>query len=148
MPFGLKAYFDLEEGMKAAKVLHKPIMLDFTGHSCSNCRKMENEVWSDPKVLKRIKNDFVLVSLYVDEYATLPVDQQYTDKHGKYISTVADKNRDYELSKFGVLVQPLYMFLDLNGNPLSDLHYGYDANIQKFIDHLDGVKAKFDQANP
>lgn len=148
VPFGLTAYFDLEEGMKAAKALHKPVMLDFTGHSCSNCRKMENEVWSDPEVLKRIKNNFVLVSLYVDEYATLPVDQQYTAKNGKYISTVAEKNKDYQLSTFGVLVQPLYMFLDLEGHPLSDVHYGYDSNIPKFIKHLDMVKAKFDAQKP
>lgn len=148
VPFGLTAYFDLEEGMKAAKALNKPIMLDFTGHSCANCRKMETEVWSDPEVLKRIKNNFVLVSLYVDENASLPVDQQYTNKKGKYIATVADKNRDYELTKFGVLVQPLYMFLDLEGEPLSDIHYGYDSDIKKFIKHLDAVKAKFDAAHP
>jgi thiol:disulfide interchange protein DsbD len=64
VPFGLTAYFDLEEGMAAARALNKPVMLDFTGHSCANCRKMEAEVWSDPEVLKVIKEDFVLVSLY------------------------------------------------------------------------------------
>lgn len=143
VPFGLSAYYDLNEGLAAAKILHKPVMLDFTGHSCTNCRKMENEVWSDPKVLSRIKNDFVLVSLFVDEPSSLPVDQQYTDKNGKYISTVGDKNKDYEISTFGVLVQPLYMFLDENGKPLSMEHYGYDANIDKFIKHLDEMKAAF-----
>jgi len=145
VPFGLTAYYDLNEGLAAAKSLHKPIMLDFTGHSCTNCRKMENEVWSDPKVLSRIKNDFVLVSLFVDEPSSLPVDQQYTDKNGKYISTVGEKNKDYEISTFGVLVQPLYMFLDENGKPLSMEHYGYDSNIDKFIKHLDDMKAAFAQ---
>ena len=143
VPYGLTAYFDLDEGLKAAKALNKPIMLDFTGHSCTNCRKMENEVWGDPEVLKRMKNDFVLVSLYVDENTTLPVDQQYTSSNGKYISTVGDKNKDYEISTFGVLVQPLYMFLDTEGNPLSMEHYGYDSNIEKFIKHLDDMKATF-----
>lgn len=143
VPYGLVAYFDLEEGLKAAKALNKPIMLDFTGHSCTNCRKMENEVWGDPEVLKRIKKDFVLVSLYVDEHTTLPVDQQYTSKNGKYISTVGEKNKDYEISTFGVLVQPLYMFLDNDGKPLSMQHYGYDSDIEKFIKHLDAMKAAF-----
>lgn len=143
VPFGLTAYFDLQEGLKAAKVLHKPIMLDFTGHSCTNCRKMENEVWSDPKVLSSIKNDFVLVSLFVDEPSSLPVDQQYTNANGKYISTVGEKNKDYEISTFGVLVQPLYMFLDENGKPLSMEHYGYDSNIDKFVKHLEDMKAAF-----
>lgn len=144
VPYGLTAYFDLEEGLKAAKALNKPIMLDFTGHSCTNCRKMENEVWGDPGVLKRMKNDFVLVSLYVDENSTLPVDQQYTAKNGKYISTVGDKNKDYEISTFGVLVQPLYMFLDTDGKPLTKEHYGYDSNIDKFVKHLDDMKAAFE----
>lgn len=144
VPYGLTAYYDLDEGLKAAKVLNKPVMLDFTGHSCTNCRKMEQEVWGDPQVLKRIKNDFVLVSLYVDENSTLPVEQQYTAKNGKYISTVGDKNKDYEISTFGVLVQPLYMFLDANGKPLSMEHYGYDSDIDKFVKHLDDMKAAFE----
>ena len=147
VPYGITAYFDLDEGLKAAKALNKPIMLDFTGHSCTNCRKMENEVWGDPEVLKRMKNDFVLVSLYVDENSTLPVDQQYTAANGKYISTVGEKNKDYEISTFGVLVQPLYMFLDKEGKPLSMEHYGYDSNIEKFIHHLDDMKAAFEAGN-
>lgn len=146
MPLGLTAYFDFNEGMAAAKALNKPIMLDFTGHSCANCRKMENEVWSDPEVLKRLKSDFVIISLYVDEPSDLPMDQQYTDKNGKLVTTLQDKNRDYELSKFQSITQPLYMFLDLHGNPLSDERYGYDPDIQKFIHHLDDVKRKFESA--
>ncbi len=145
VPFGLTAYFDLEEGMAAAKILHKPLMLDFTGHSCANCRKMEEEVWSNPDVLKRIKENFVLVSLYVDESTELPAAEQYTNKKGEKIVTVGDKNLDYEIAKFNLNAQPLYMFLDLNGNPLSDKKYGYDADVQKFINHLDAVKAAFDK---
>lgn len=143
-PFELPGYFDLDEGMAAAKALNKPVMLDFTGHSCANCRKMEAEVWSNPEVLKRIKQDFVLVSLYVDESTELPDNEQYTNKSGEKIVTVGDKNKDYEIEKFGFNAQPLYMFLDLDGNVLSDIKYGYDSNVQKFIDHLDSVKKKFD----
>jgi thiol:disulfide interchange protein DsbD len=145
VPFGLTAYFDLVEGMAAAKILHKPLMLDFTGHSCANCRKMEEEVWRNPDVLKRIKENFVLVSLYVDESTELPASEQYTNKKGDKIVTVGDKNLDYEVTKFDLNAQPLYMFLDINGNALSDKKYGYDSDIQKFINHLDAVKAAFDK---
>ena len=144
-PFRLPGYFDLEEGMAAAKALNKPVMLDFTGHSCANCRKMEAEVWADPEVLRRIKEDFVLISLYVDESTELPDNEQYTNKAGEKIITVGDKNKDYEISKFGFNAQPLYMFLDLNGNPLSDIKYGYDSNVKKFIAHLETVKKKFEE---
>lgn len=143
-PFRLPGYFDLEEGMAAAKVLNKPVMLDFTGHSCANCRKMEAEVWANPEVLRRIKQNFVLISLYVDESTELAESEQYTNNQGEKIITVGDKNKDYEITKFGFNAQPLYMFLDLNGQPLSDIKYGYDSEVQKFIDHLDQVKKKFD----
>ena len=147
VPFGLTAYFDLEEGMAAAKILKKPIMLDFTGHTCPNCRKMEEQVWKDAAVLSRIKENFVLVSLYVDETEELPASEQYTDKNGVKIVTVGDKNLDYEIKTFGFNAQPLYMFLDLNGKPLSDVKYGYDPSVAGFIKHLDAVKAAFDAAN-
>jgi len=144
-PFNIPGYFDLSEGIAAAKILNKPIMLDFTGHSCANCRKMEAEVWSDPEVLRRIKQDFVLISLYVDESTALPENEQYTNKEGERIITLGDKNLDYEISKFGFNAQPLYMFLDVNGNPLSDIKYGYDSNVPKFINHLETVKKKFEE---
>jgi len=147
VPFGLTAYFDLEEGMAAAKILKKPIMLDFTGHTCPNCRKMEEQVWKDPAVLSRIKENFVLVSLYVDETEELPASEHYTDKNGVKIETVGGKNLDYEIKTFGFNAQPLYMFLDLNGKPLSDVKYGYDPSVAGFIKHLDAVKAAFDAAN-
>ena len=143
VPFGLTGYFDLEEGMAAAKILNKPVMLDFTGHSCANCRKMEAEVWSNPEVLKKMKEDFVLISLYVDESTELPESEQYTNAKGEKITKVGEKNLDYEVTKFGFNAQPLYMFLDLNGNPLSTVKYGYDSNIPKFIEHLDAVQKAF-----
>jgi thiol:disulfide interchange protein len=146
-PLGLSAYFDLDEGIAAAKALNKPVMLDFTGHSCANCRKMEAEVWDDPEVKRRIREDFVLISLYVDESTELPESEQRTNANGDKITTVGEKNLDYEVSKFGFNAQPLYMFLDLNGNPLSDIKYGYDSNIQKFISHLETVKKEFAKRN-
>lgn len=147
VPFGINAYFDLEEGMEAAKILQKPVMLDFTGHSCANCRKMEEQVWRNPNVLNRLKNDFVLISLYVDESTPLPANKQYTNKKGQKITTVGEKNLDYEITKFGFNAQPLYMFLDNNGNPLSNELYGYDSDVNKFIKHLDAVKAAYNKIN-
>lgn len=143
VPFGLTAYYDLQEGLAAARALNKPVMLDFTGHSCANCRKMEQSVWKDAEVLKRMKEDFVLISLYVDHPTELPEADQYTTKDGKKIITVGDRNLDYEITKFGFNAQPLYMFLDLKENPLSDVKYGYDGDVQKFINHLETVKAEF-----
>ncbi|TAG13436.1 MAG: DUF255 domain-containing protein [Sphingobacteriia bacterium] len=143
IPYGLIAYFTLEEGMAAAKILKKPIMLDFTGHSCANCRKMEKEVWKDPEVLKRMRENFVLVSLYVDESTDLPLNEQYTKKDGDKVVTEGDRNLDYEITQFGFNAQPLYMFLDLNGKPLGTIKYGYNPDIKKFIAHLDEMKAAF-----
>ncbi|HQR93244.1 MAG TPA: thioredoxin family protein [Sediminibacterium sp.] len=143
VPYGLIAYFDLDEGMAAAKALNKPVMLDFTGHSCANCRKMEQEVWKNPEVLKLIREEFVLVSLYVDESKELPLEEQHTAPNGDRIETVGHKNLEYETTKFGFNAQPLYKFLDLKGNPLSDVNYGYDPDVDKFIQHLKGVIQKF-----
>jgi thiol:disulfide interchange protein len=143
VPFGLTAYFDLEEGLAAARQLKKPVMLDFTGHTCANCRKMEEQVWKQPEVLSRLKQDFVLISLYVDESTPLPPAEQFTDAEGNLITTVGEKNLAYEKSKFGINAQPLYMFLDAKGEPLSNIRYGYDPDVNRFLEHLEKVKQEF-----
>jgi thiol:disulfide interchange protein len=143
VPFGLTAYFDLEEGLAAARKLKKPVMLDFTGHTCANCRKMEEQVWKQPEVLSRLKQDFVLISLFVDETTPLSTEEQFTDAEGTLISTVGEKNLAYEKSKFGINAQPLYMFLDTKGEPLSDIRYGYDPDVDRFLTHLENVKKEF-----
>ena len=121
-------------------------MLDFTGHSCANCRKMEAEVWDNPEVLKLLKEEFVLVSLYVDESTDLPPAEQYESKDDVKVTTVGQKNIDYEISKFGFNAQPLYMFLDLQGVPLSDEKVGYVSK-DKFVSHLRNVIAEFKKRN-
>jgi thiol:disulfide interchange protein DsbD len=131
--------------MAAAKALNKPVMLDFTGHSCANCRKMEEQVWKNPEVLKRIKENFVLISLYVDESTELPDEEQVTNSKGEKTITVGDRNLEYEVKTFGFNAQPLYKFLDLNGKSLSDINYGYDQDVDKFIKHLDSMKMVFDK---
>jgi thiol:disulfide interchange protein DsbD len=107
---------------------------------------MEAEVWADPEVVKRINNNFVLVSLYVDEPTELVANEQYTNAKREKIETVGEKNLDYEITKFGFNAQPLYMFIDANQNALSNIKYGYDPDVDKFIKHLDDVKEKFDSA--
>jgi thiol:disulfide interchange protein DsbD len=143
LPFGLVGYFDLEEGMAAAKALNKPIMLDFTGHSCANCRKMEEEVWSNTQVLNILRNEFVIISLYTDERTELPLNEQYTNASGERITTIGEKNLDYQKEKFKFNAQPLYMFLDNKGNTLSDIRYGYDSDINKFLAHLNKMIAAY-----
>jgi len=143
VPFGLTAYYDLEEAKAASKILKKPIMLDFTGWSCANCRKMENEVWSKPEILERIKNDFVLVSLYVDDRTSLPLAEQYTNDKGERIKTIGDKNLDFEITAFNLNAQPLYKFMDHEGTILSDVQYGYEPEVAKFGAHLDAMKNKY-----
>ncbi len=93
--------------------------------------------------MRKIREDYVLISLYVDESTQLPDNEQYTNKKGDKITTVGEKNLDYEISKFGFNAQPLYMFLDTNGNSLSDIKYGYNSNIPKFIAHLETVKNEY-----
>ncbi len=143
VPFGLTAYYDIDEGKAASRILKKPIMIDFTGWSCANCRKMENEVWSKPEILERLKNDFVLVSLYVDDRTELPLKEQFTSKRGDKIRTIGDKNLDFEISAFDLNAQPLYKFMDHEGNVLSTLQYGYDPDVAKFAAHLDAMKAAY-----
>jgi len=143
VPFGLKAYYDLDEAKTASKILKKPILIDFTGWTCANCRKMENEVWSNPEILKRLKQDFILLSLYVDDKTDLPFNDQYTNLLGEKITTIGGKNLDYQTTKFNFNAQPLYKFIDHEEFVFSPVQYGYDPDISKFAAHLDAMKAAY-----
>ena len=142
--YGLVTYFDYAEALAAARAAHKPLMLDFTGINCVNCRKMEGEVWSDPVVMKMLKNDFVIVSLYVDvQNVDLPVEEQYYSKGlGRQIETLGDKNADLQVTRFGANTQPYYFFLDGHEQKLADEGYGYNPDIPQFIAHLNRVLEK------
>ncbi len=120
-PHGIVVFDDYDKGLAFAKSVNKPILLDFTGYACVNCRKMENNVWSDPKVLSILKNDVVLISLYVDDKRDLPKAEQFTSKTtGSIIETVGDKWTDFMISKYKTNTQPLYVLTDLNGNSLNE----------------------------
>ncbi len=143
MPYNLKGYFDLEQGLACAKKQNKPVFLDLKGHTCTNCKAMEGEVWSDPEVLRRLREDFLIIALYTDDKAELPQNEWFTSKlDGKLKKTLGKKNADYLMSKFGTNTLPLYVVLDTNGNPLV-VPVGYSPDIRKFIDFLDAGKTAF-----
>ncbi|BDU25260.1 thioredoxin family protein [Flavobacterium sp. GSB-24] len=119
-PHGIMVFHDYEDGVAYAKEINKPIMLDFTGYACVNCRKMENNVWSDPTVLPILKNDVVLISLYVDDKRELPKEEQFTTASGDKIITAGDKWTDFMISKYKTNTQPLYVITDLEGNNLNN----------------------------
>jgi thiol:disulfide interchange protein len=118
-PHGIMVFHDYEDGVAFAKSINKPIMLDFTGYACVNCRKMENNVWSDERILPILKNDVVLISLYVDDKRKLPADEQYVTATGDKIITVGDKWTDFMISKYKTNTQPLYIITDLEGKNLN-----------------------------
>lgn len=120
-PHQIVVFDDYEKGLAYAKTVNKPIMLDFTGYACVNCRKMENNVWSDPRILSILKNDVVLISLYVDDKRELPKREQHISKTtGSEIETVGDKWADFMISKYKTNTQPLYVLTDLEGNSLNE----------------------------
>jgi len=145
--YGLITFFDYDEALAAAQKLKKPLMIDFTGINCVNCRKMEGQVWSDPAVMKMLKEDLVIVSLYVDvNNIDLPESENYFSKAlGKKVETLGDKHADIQVTRFGANSQPFYFFLDGNENRLIPQGYGYDPNIQRFIDHLNKAKAAYNK---
>jgi len=147
--YGMVTYFDYAEALEVARKLKKPLMLDFTGINCVNCRKMEGQVWSDPEVMKRLKEDFVIVSLYVDvHHIELPLSEQFYSKAlDKQVETLGDKNADMQVTRFGANTQPYYFFFDAQENKLADEGYGYDPNVNKFVQLLDHVKQEYKKRN-
>lgn len=135
--YGLQGYFDLEEGLACARQLNKPVLIDFKGHACANCKKMDALVWSDPEVQRRIRENFVLVGLYVDDRTKLPDNEVFVSKiDGKEKKTIGKKNEDIEIAMFNTNTLPLYAIVDPSGNPLIETR-GTDFNIQAYIDWLD-----------
>lgn len=121
MPLGLNGYFDFEQGLTCASQQGKPVLLDFKGHACANCKNMEARVWSDPEVLQRLRDNFVIVALYVDDRTQLPENEWITSGiDGKVKKTIGKINEDLEIRKFKTNALPLYVITDHEGNPLND----------------------------
>jgi thiol:disulfide interchange protein DsbD len=143
IPHGIKGYFDYEQALACAKEKDKPVFIDFTGHGCVNCREMEARVWSEPEVLERLKSDFIVASLYVDEKTTLPETEWYTSEYdGKTKKTIGNQNADLQITRFNNNAQPYYVILNPSGELLAEPK-AYDLNVQNFVDFLDTAKARF-----
>lgn len=120
MPFGLKGYFDYKQGLACAKEQGKPLLIDFKGHACANCKLMEAKVWSDPEVLRKLRENFVIVALYVDDRTQLPENEWIMSAiDGKPKKTIGKVNEDLEISMFKTNALPLYVITDHQGNPVN-----------------------------
>jgi thiol:disulfide interchange protein DsbD len=133
-PHGIVAFEDYELGLAYAKKVGKPVLLDFTGDACANCRKMEDNVWSDKNILSILKNDVVLVSLYCDRKIDLPKEKQYVSKTtGKQVITIGNKWTDLQISRYKSNSQPLYVIIDNEGNDLEGVTpMAFNTNIQEY----------------
>jgi thiol:disulfide interchange protein DsbD len=134
---------DYEVGMEHAAKMQKPVMIDFSGYGCVNCRKMETSVWTDPYVKQLIEKDFILITLMVDDKTKLPVPVEI-EENGKarILRTIGDKWSYLQRSKFGANAQPYYILLDNEGHPLSP-SYAYDENVSKYISFLENGKKQY-----
>ncbi len=142
-PHGLVVFTDYAEGLAYAKTVNKPVILDFTGFACVNCRKMENNVWSDEKVLNSLKNDVVLISLYVDDKRDLPKNEQYVSKEtGNDIISVGDKWTEFIITKYKTNTQPFYVLIDLKEEKLN-APIGYTPNSDEYFGWMKDGISKF-----
>jgi thiol:disulfide interchange protein DsbD len=148
----LDGYFDLDQAIRCAQAQNKPLFIDFTGHGCVNCREMEATVWGDPRVLKRLREHYVIVALYVDDKKSLPDNEIYvSDYDNKKKKTIGAKNADIQVKYFDSNAQPNYILLDNRGNYTTireDILMpprGHNLNIEAFIKFLDGGVAEYNK---
>lgn len=135
LPLGLTGYLSMEEGYAAAKASGKPVFLDISGLACVNCREMEQRVWSDPKVLSILKNDFIIVVLYTDDKTKLPENEWVTTSSGKVLKDKGRVNAWFVRENFGVSAQPNYVLLSPDGKQLAPIR-GYNTDIDGFVEFL------------
>ncbi|MGJ1331841.1 protein-disulfide reductase DsbD family protein [Sphingobacterium multivorum] len=145
-PKGFDPYYDYDQALETAKELNKPVLIDFTGWNCVNCREMEANVWTDPAVAKLLKEEFIMAELFVDDKTELPANEQFVSKYsGKKIKTIGNKNSDFQASTFNSNSQPLYVIVDATGKVLVP-QSGANRNIEQYKAFLqsgiDAFKAK------
>ncbi|GAA3735036.1 thioredoxin family protein [Flavobacterium ginsengisoli] len=142
-PQNIITFHDYNKGMEYAKKVGKPVLIDFTGYACVNCRKMEELVWSDPKVLGVLNNDVVLISLYVDDKKELPETEQYiSETTGKKIKTIGNKWSDLQIKTYKANAQPFYVIVDHNSVNLTEPS-AYNPNIEEYYGWLQSGIGKF-----
>ena len=143
LPRGLQGFFDYKEALAYSKIVNKPVFIDFTGHGCVNCRKMEESVWSDPKIRLRLQNDYVLVALYVDDKTELPEVDWYTSGYDQKVKkTIGAQNADLQITKYGNNAQPHYCLVDATGKLLV-APTNYKLDVDAFAAFMDAGKAAF-----
>ena len=135
LPLGLSGYFTLEDAIEASKREDKPVFVDITGHGCVNCREMEQRVWSDPKVLSMLNNEYIVVALYMDDKSKLKEEDWVTDANGRTYKDLGRKNSYIVRERFGVNAQPNYALLDSDGNQMVPIR-GYNLDVDGFVKFL------------
>jgi thiol:disulfide interchange protein DsbD len=148
MPLGLKGYFDYKQGLTCAKEQKKPVLIDFKGHACANCKRMEAKVWSNPEILSRLRDNFVIIELYVDDRTQLAENEWIISSiDGKQKKTIGKICEDLEISKFKTNALPLYIIADYEGNPLNK-PMPTNLNVGEYKSWLDEGVALFNSNNP
>ena len=143
LPYELEGFFDYKDALAYARKVNKPVFIDFTGHGCVNCREMEARVWTDPAVWQRLRNDYVIVALYVDDKTELPESAWYTSKYdNKVKKTIGAQNADMQIVKYNNNAQPHYCLVNHDGNLLVKPK-NYDLSPENFAAFLDSGKASF-----
>jgi thiol:disulfide interchange protein len=143
LPHGINGYFDYEQALACARQQNKPVFIDFTGHGCTNCREMEAVVWSDPQVLDKLKNEFIVVALYVDDKTELPESEWYTSKYdNKVKKTIGKQNADLQIANLNNNAQPFYVLVGKDERVLVT-PYGYDKSVEGFLKFLNEGQKKF-----
>ncbi len=144
IPHHIDGFFDYQEALDYAKEVKKPMFLDFTGHACVNCREMEVKVWSDPRVLSKLKNDYIVVSLYTDDKTDLPESEQYDSKIlSTRVNNVGKKFKDLQATKFNTISQPYYVLLGLDEQELVSPPIGVELDVEKYLAYLNRGLAEF-----
>jgi len=141
LPLGLAGYFEYQQALACAKAQGKPLFIDFTGHGCVNCREMENYVWSDYRVLKQLKNDFVVVALYVDERKALDPKEWITTPEGKVKDQIGEYNAYLQMIRYDAQTQPYYVILDPTTERPLVTPIAYNRDVAAFADFLERAKA-------
>ncbi len=147
LPHGLSGYFDYEQALACAREQNKPLFIDFTGHGCVNCREMEANVWSDPDVLRRLKEDYVVVALYVDEKKELPEEDWYISAYDNKIKkSIGKQNLDFMIQRLNENAQPYYTLVSPDEELLTQPK-AYDLEVSNFVKFLDEGSDRYKRQN-
>jgi thiol:disulfide interchange protein len=146
-PLGLNVFFDYEEGIEYAKAQKKMVMLDFTGHACVNCRKMEANVWTDPQVLSFLTNNVIIIQLYVDDRTELAVEDQQKTSAGKLLKTIGSKWSYLQASQFESNSQPFYVLMNSSNRQVLVKPKGADYDPITYLNYLNEGLAAFVKSN-